>query len=95
MKRLLLAMVLSTVVPFSQNSNADPLTVGPDDTIEKILTAQKGKKVTLKLGNNEELTGTVKVVTAQVVHLGELTGKEFFDAAVATKSITAVIVRVK
>jgi hypothetical protein len=95
MKRLLLAMMLSTVMPFSQNAAADPLTVGHDDTMEKILAGQMGKKVTLRTGNNEELTGTVKTVTPQVVHLGELTGKEFFDAVVATKSITAVIVRVK
>jgi hypothetical protein len=95
MKRFLMALMLSSVLPFSQGAAGEPITVGADDTIEKILTAQKGKRVSVKLGASEELTGTVKVVTPQVVLLSELAGKEFFDAVVATKSITAVLVRTK
>ena len=74
-------------------AQADPLVVGPDDTIVKLLTAQTGKVVTLQIGCDEELTGKVKAVSANVVHLSELSGKEFYDAAVATGSIRAVLVR--
>jgi hypothetical protein len=74
---------------------AQPLTVGADDTIEKLLAAQKGKRVTLKLGPGDELTGVVKSVTPTVVHLSELAGREFFDAAVDMKSVRAVIVRTR
>ena len=76
-------------------SFAQPLAVGADDTMEKLIAAQKGKRVTLKLGPNDELTGVVRAVTPNVVHLGELTGREFFDAAIDLKQIRAVIVRTK
>ena len=76
-------------------SLAQPLTVNADDTIEKLLTANKGKRVTLKLGPGDELTGVVKAVTPNVVHLSELAGREFFDAAVDVKSVRAVIVRTR
>jgi hypothetical protein len=76
-------------------SIAQPLVVTADDTLEKLLTAHKGKRVTVKLGPNDELTGVVKAVTPNVVHLSELTGREFFDAAVDMKQIRAIIVRTK
>ena len=74
---------------------AQPLAVGADATVEKILVAQIGKRVTLKLGPGDELTGTVKLVTPKVVHLGEIAGREFFDAVVDTSHVVAVVVRVK
>ena len=46
-------------------------------------------------GTADELTGVVRLVTPQVVHLSELTGKEFYDAVIDTKSVRAVIVRAK
>jgi hypothetical protein len=87
---LAVAFALSASVSIAQ-----PLVVGADDTLEKLLAAQKGKRVTVKLGPNDELTGVVRAVTPNVVHLGELTGREFFDAAVDIKQIRAVIVRTK
>ena len=76
-------------------ASAQPLVVNADDSIEKLLAAQKGKRVTVKLGPNDELTGVVRSVTPSVVHLGELAGREFFDAAVDLKQVRAVIVRTK
>jgi hypothetical protein len=74
---------------------AQPLVVNADDSIEKLLAAQKGKRVTVKLGPNDELTGVVRSVSPNVVHLGELAGRELFDAAVDIKQVRAVIVRTK
>ena len=74
---------------------AQPLAVGADATVEKVLVAQMGKRVTLKLGPGDELTGTVKLVTPKVVHLSEVAGREFFDAVVDTTHIVAVLVRTK
>ena len=74
---------------------AQPLVVNADDSIEKLLAAQKGKRVTVKLGPNDELTGIVRTVSPHVVHLGELAGRELFDAAVDIKQVRAVIVRTK
>lgn len=74
---------------------AQPLAVGPGDTVSKVLAAQTGKRVTLKLGPGDEITGVVKLVTPDVVHLSEIAGREFFDAVVDAKRVVAVIVRVK
>ena len=86
---ILLACMLGTA------AHAEPFTVGPDDTIGKLLAAQTGKVVTLELGCSEELTGKVKSVSAEVVHLSELSGKDFYDAAVATREIRAVVVKAR
>ena len=74
---------------------ADPLVVGADATIEKLLTAQVGKAVTIRTGCSEELTGKVKSVSSEVVHLSELSGREFFDAVVNTEDITSVVIRTR
>lgn len=86
----LLALAMTTA-PIA----AQTLTVSPDDTLEKLLASQKGKRVTVKLGPSDELTGVVKVVSPKVVHLSEIAGREFFDAVIDTQRIVAVIVRTK
>jgi hypothetical protein len=91
---LALAAVLAVPTTLAQPA-AQPLTVGADATVEKLLVAQLGKRVTLKLGPGDELTGTVKLVTPKVVHLGEIAGREFFDAVVDTTRVVAVLVRTK
>lgn len=77
----------------SLSVTADPLVLNPEDTMEKVLTAQKGKKVTIRLGSGEDLSGTVKEVNGSLVQLSGLSGKEFYDAVIATQSIAAVIIR--
>lgn len=72
-----------------------PLTVGSSDTVQTVLEVQRGKRVTVKLTSGQELTGIVKTVSGDVVHLAQLSGKEFYDAVVATSSISAVIIRTK
>ena len=74
---------------------ADPITLKADDTVQSVLNANLGKRVTVMLKSGQELSGKVATVTAQVTHINQLTGKEFYDAVVATKSIIAVVVRVK
>ena len=91
---LALAAALAVPTAIAQTA-AQPLAVGADATVEKLLVAQMGKRVTLKLGPGDELTGTVKLVTPKVVHLGEIAGREFFDAVVDTTHIVAVLVRTK
>lgn len=76
-------------------AHAQTFALGTDDTVEKVLAAQKGKRVTVKLGPGDELTGVVKLVTPQVVHLGEIAGRELFDAVVDTRRVVAVLVRTK
>ena len=77
----------------SLSVTADPLVLNPGDTMEKVLTAQKGKKVTIRLGSGEDLSGTVKEVNGSLVQLSGLSGKEFYDAVIATQRIAAGIIR--
>jgi len=96
LSRLLRLLALAAGCAFAPGfASAQPLVVNADDSIEKLLAAQKGKRVTVKLGPNDELTGVVRSVSPNVVHLGELAGRELFDAAVDIRQVRAVIVRTK
>ena len=95
-KRLLAAMALIAMLALAMNAADEAkLSVGKSDTVRTVLSQQVGKKVTIKLDSGEELGGTVRSVGDKVVHLGELTGKEFYDAVVDLDEVAAVIVRVK
>lgn len=65
------------------------------DTVESVLTAQKSKRVTVRLRSGQEMTGTVREITPRLVHLGALSGREFFDAVIAVESIEAVVIRTR
>ena len=71
------------------------LRVGGSDTVQTVLAAQKGARVTVRLRSGQELTGIVREVNARVVQLGGLTGREFFDAVVPLEAVDAVLVRTK
>lgn len=74
---------------------AQELAVSPNDTVQTVLAAHKGKRVTLRLRGGQELTGIVRDATAKLVVLGALAGREFFDAAVPLEAVDGVIVRTK
>ncbi len=86
---LLLAALLSTP------ALAQEVTVSPADTIQTVLGAQKGKRVTVRMRSGQEITGTVREATARLVVLGAVTGREFFDAVVPIDSVEAVLIRAK
>jgi ferredoxin-fold anticodon binding domain-containing protein len=69
--------------------------VAKPEAIRITLEQQVGKRVALKLVGGGEVEGMAKKVGPDVVHLAELSGKEFFDAVVRIDQISAVIVRVK
>ena len=89
--RLLLAGLLTTTYP----ALAQELKVASGATVESLITAQKGKRITVRTRSGQELTGLVREVTPRFVHLGALSGRDFFDAVVALESVEAVIVRTK
>jgi hypothetical protein len=74
---------------------AQELRVGANDTVQTVLAAQKGKRVTVRVRSGQELTGTVRDVSGRLVHIGAVSGREFFDAVVPLESIDAVLVRTK
>src|SRR5688572_29872928 len=65
------------------------------DSLKSVLERHVGKRVSLVMAAGPELTGVVVKVSANVVHLGELGGREFFDAAVTLDRIHAVVIRVR
>ena len=92
---LLAALALAATLSAPPLAAQQPVAVAAGDTVEKVLATQTGKRVTVKLGPGDELTGTVKLVTPQLVHLSEIAGREFFDAIVDMRHVVAVIVRTK
>lgn len=94
MKKYLLVLVASTAF-LATVVFADPLSVGSSDSIQSVLVAHQGKRVTIKLKSGSELTGKVGEVNENIVHLMELSGKEFFDAVASIKTIEAVVIRTK
>lgn len=94
-KRISIACFLCGMLALPLAVGAGPLAVGKDDTVSSVLAAQKGRRVTVKLKAGDELTGTVLEANDRLVHLGELAGKEFYDAVVPTDKIGAVIIRTR
>ena len=67
----------------------------PSDTVLSILQKNTGQIVELRMKSGEKIGGKIEKVGDKLVHLSQLTGAEFFDAAVDTADISAVIVRTK
>jgi len=94
-KNLIFYFVLIALLATMQTVTAGQLTINNDDTMANVLAGQKGKKITITLTQGEELSGTVANITDELLHLEQLTGKEFYDAVIAVKEISAVIIRTK
>ena len=88
-------LLLASGILLMSNVIADPLSVTSDDSIQSIFSAHQGKRVTIKLNSGSELTGKVGEVNGEIIHLKELSGKEFFDAVASIKKIEAVVIRTK
>jgi hypothetical protein len=95
MHKLTPIMLFVLTLAAAQASLAAELRIGPNDTIQAVIAAQKGKRVTVRVRSGQELTGTVRDVSGRLVHLGAISGREFFDAVVPLESIDAVLVRTK
>ena len=67
----------------------------PSDTIISILQRNTGQTVELRMKSGEKIAGKVEKIGDKLVHLSQLTGAEFFDAAVDMSDVAAVIVRTK
>ena len=89
---LLLASLAAPVAAPAQDTK---LEVRDADSIKSVLERHVGKRVALVMASGPDLTGTVVKVGERVVHLGELQGREFFDAAVSLDRVSAVVVRVR
>ncbi len=93
--RSALTALLASVTLASLPALAAEVRIAATDTVESVLTAQKSKRVTVRLRSGQEMTGTVREITPRLVHLGALSGREFFDAVIAVESIEAVVIRTR
>ncbi|MDP9099845.1 MAG: hypothetical protein M3N48_12780 [Verrucomicrobiota bacterium] len=65
------------------------------DTILGTLQKNVGQVVELRMKSGEKIGGKIAKVGDKLVHLAQLTGADFFDAAVDAADISAVVVRTK
>jgi len=84
------SMLCASAVAYAQEAK-----ISSGDTIETVVAAHKGKRVTLRLESGQELTGVVRDASKELVVLGALSGREFFDAVIDLDKVEAVIVRTK
>ena len=95
MKRFSLLVALLLAVVCSNLSAQSKIDFQPSDTIISILQRNTGQTVELRMKSGEKIGGKVEKVGDKLVHLSQLTGAEFFDAAVDTADVAAVIIRTK
>ena len=95
MKRSLLVVLLTLSFVCTQLFAQGKIDLQDSDTVMSILQKNTGQMVELRMKSGEKLGGKVEKVGIKLVHLSQLTGAEFFDAAVNADDIAAVVVRTK
>ena len=65
------------------------------DKVRTVLERSTGQTVGLRVGSGEEIRGKIGRVGDHVVHLTELSGREFFDAVVPLDAIEAVVIKAR
>ena len=90
MNKTILVLLVAPLLFFPHILHAGALSISGNDTIQSVLTANEGKRVIVRLAS-----GKVGTSNGEVVHLIELSGREFFDAVVSIGKIEAVIIRTR
>ena len=90
-----LALTVLVCVVLASDAFAQALAISPADTTQSVIAAQKGKRITVRLRSGQELSGVVRDSSDRLLVLGEVSGREFFDAAVPIDAIEAVLVRTR
>jgi hypothetical protein len=93
MKNAMLVLLIGAALAVP--AAAAELKIGANDTVQNVLAAQKGARVTVRVRSGQEITGVVKEVGSRVVQLGAVSGKDFFDAVVPLEAVDAIFIRTK
>ncbi len=88
-----MAVVLAASLASSAQDGKPEIKDG--DSIKAVLERYTGKRVGLVMASGPEISGVVVKVGERVVHMGELQGRELFDAAVSLDRINGVVVRTR
>jgi hypothetical protein len=95
MKRLSLIIAVTLAFVCSNLFAQAKIDLQAGDTILSILQKNAGQMVELRMKSGEKIAGKVEKVGDKLVHLSQLTGAEFFDAAVDAADVAAVVIRAK
>ena len=95
MKRLSLLIGFIIALACSDVFAQGKIDLQTSDTILGILQKNVGQVVELRMKSGEKIGGKLEKVGDKLVHLAQLTGADFFDAAVDAADISAVVVRTK
>jgi hypothetical protein len=92
--------LLVTAAPAAAQEKGAPgdrgVRVEEQDSVASLLKRLEGRTVKVRLaGSGDEVTGKVQKVGRELVHLSDLAGREFYDAAIRIDQISAVVVQVK
>ena len=92
-----LSILVAVILAFASSDliAQSKIDLQPSDTIVSVLQKNIGQTVELRMKSGEKIGGKVEKVGDKLVHLSQLAGAEFFDAAVDTADVAAVIVRTK
>lgn len=92
---LALGSVLALSTPRLMFAEEPRFTVQGAQAMRENLQKKVGTKVILQLSGGQEVSGKIVEVGETVVHISELTGKEFYDAVVRLDHISALVLRVR
>lgn len=95
MKRLSLLIGFIVALACSDLLAQGKIDLQTSDTILGLLQKNVGQVVELRMKSGEKIGGKIEKVGDKVVHLSQLTGAEFYDAAVDTADVSAVVIRTR
>ena len=95
MRNAISAVLFTAALACVTAAPAAEVKLGANDTLQSVLAAQKGTRVTVRLRSGQEFAGIVRESNSRVVQLGSLGGKEFFDAVIPLDAVEAVFFRTK
>ncbi len=95
MKRFSFVIVVLLALTCANLFGQGKIDLQTSDTVLGILQKNMGQTVELRMKSGEKIGGKVEKVGDKLVHLSQLTGAEFFDAAVDTAEVAAVVVRTR
>ena len=95
MKRHSLLVIIVLVFAASNLFGQGKIDLQTSDTVLGILQKNVGQVVELRMKSGEKIAGKLEKVGDKLVHLSQLTGAEFYDAAVDAEDISAVVVRTR
>jgi len=102
-KQTLVALVALAVVlgaslsigPVIVSAQTESIQFNVNTTMAENLAMLKGKSVTVSLTTGQTITGIVNDVKGNLLSLGKISQKEFYDALIAVDHISAIETKVR